>query len=135
MTTARYEIPFYDEPDAVARWVWENLVPRSGQSEWVQGELLRCVEKLSWEAQNNGNCNWDRGFEILADYLESTLCGEPGLAEEARQSVHEDLAIIRKSDYPYTEDDLYDRLRGCVVAFCRIHTAVIPKPRNPELSR
>ena len=98
--TGGTEIPIHDNPDTVARWVWKNLVPKSGQSAWVQGELLRCVEKLCWEAQNNGNCNWDEGFEILADYLESTLCGEPGFSDGARRSVLDDVARLCTSCTP-----------------------------------
>src|SRR5262249_19054204 len=108
---------------------------KSGQSWWVQGELLRCVEKLCWEAQTNGNFNWEGGFEILTDYLETTLCGESGFSDEARRSVRDDVAVLREFMYPYTEQDLYDRLTEHVVAFCRLHPTLIPKPRNPHLDR
>ena len=42
----RTEIPLQDDSDAIAGWVWDNLVPGSGQSAWVQGELFRCIEKF-----------------------------------------------------------------------------------------
>jgi hypothetical protein len=129
------EIPAHDDSDDVGRWVWQNLVPRSGQSDWVQGELLRCVEKLCWEAQTNGNVNWDKGFELIVDYLEETLCGEASFTEEARRSIREDVALLRNYENPYTEQDLFDRLTGHVVAFCRQHPSLIPKPRNPDLYR
>src|SRR5260370_21299745 len=89
------EIPINEEPDNIAGWVWKNLVPKSGQSAWVQGELLRCVEKLRWEAQNNGNVNWDAGFELIADYLEETLREESAFSEEARRSIREDMMVLR----------------------------------------
>lgn len=129
------EIPIHDEPDAVARWVWINLVPKRGQSACVQGELLRCLEKLCWEAQNNGNVNWDADFEILADYLEETLCKEPAFSDEARRSIRDDMAVLRDFRFPYTEQDLYDRLTAHVVAFCRLHPSPIPRPPNPSLNR
>jgi hypothetical protein len=44
---------------SVAIWIWRHMVPKSGQSGTVQGELLRAVEKLRWEAQSNGNINRD----------------------------------------------------------------------------
>lgn len=129
------DIPVHDDLDDVARWVWSNLVPKLGQSAWVQGELLRCVEKLCWEAQNNGNLNWDRGFEMIADYLEETLCGETAFSDESRSAIHEDMAVLRNFMYPYTNKDLYNRLTAHVVAFCRQHPSPIPKPQNPQLYR
>jgi hypothetical protein len=128
-------IPMHHDSDTVARWIWKNLIPKAGQSEWVQGELIRCIEKLCWEAQNNGNGNWEPQFEMLADYLEETLCGEPTFSDEARNSIHEDMAVLKDFMHPYTDQDLYDRLTSHVVAFCRQHPTPIPKPRNPELKR
>ncbi len=129
------EIPVDDEPEAIARWVWNNLVPKSGQSDWVQGELLRCIGKICWEAQNNGNVNWDRGFEMLADFLEQTLSDEPVFSDRERRSIREDIAVLRDFISPYTEQDLYDRLTALVVTFCRQHPSPIPRSRNAELNR
>lgn len=42
--------------------IWKKLVPKQGQADTVQGELLREVEKLRHEAWNNGNINWDDNF-------------------------------------------------------------------------
>jgi hypothetical protein len=94
----------------VAGWVWHNLVPKSGQCGTVQGELLRAVEKLSWEAQNNGNVNWDAGFEILLDFREGTLCGEPGIADGMKEAIRADSGTLRNYEYPCTEQAPYDRL-------------------------
>src|SRR5437868_15254469 len=93
------EIPLSADTRAVAKWIWQNLVPKSGQCSTVQGELLRAVEKLSWEAQNNGNVNWDSGFTILVDFLERTLCNEPQISDELKQSIRDDLRTLR--DYEY----------------------------------
>ncbi len=129
------EIPISTDDREIAKWIWHNLVPKSGQCNTVQGELLRAVEKLSWEAQNNGNINWDAGFERLIDYLERTLCGEAGISDELKQSIREDLTVLRDHDYPYTEDDLCNRLTAAVVAYCRLHSRLIPKPVDPTLHR
>jgi hypothetical protein len=75
---------------AVAGWIWRNLVPKSGQADTVQGELLRAVEKLSWEAQNNGNINWDDRFEMLIEFLRATLSVETGLSADMHASVARD---------------------------------------------
>ncbi len=129
------EIPTTGEVRDVARWIWHNLVPKSGKCSSVQGELLRAVEKLSWEAQNNGNMNWDSGFEILLDFLESTLCNELGLADEMKKSVQEDLGKLRDYERPCTDDVVYQRLTEAVIAYCRLHPRLIAKPADPLLHR
>ena len=66
---------------ATYKW-WEEyerlqsaLVPPSGQADTVQGEMVRCVGKLTDEAYRNGNINWapDSGHAIMLDYIKSTL--------------------------------------------------------------
>ena len=47
---------------AECQYIWKNYVPESGQSEVLQGELLREIEKLRNEAKDNGNVNWDSNF-------------------------------------------------------------------------
>lgn len=42
--------------------MWKNLVPKSGQADILQGEMLRQAEKLRKEACQNGNINWDDNF-------------------------------------------------------------------------
>jgi len=56
-----------------AKQIWVKYVPKSGQSDTVEGELIRAIEKLRYEAQNNGNVNWDLGFEQFCDYLWDVL--------------------------------------------------------------
>jgi hypothetical protein len=132
----------------VARWIWQKLVPKSGQADTVQGELLRAIEKLRWEAQENGNINWDDCFEMFVDFLQRTLCSEAVFSQETRDSIVADLHRLRTSvppnkledgsqipELPYTDDDLYDRLTGHVVAFCREHREPMPLEVNPEQYR
>ncbi len=119
----------------VAGWIWRNLVPKAGQASTVQGEMLRVVEKLRWEAQNNGNANWDEGFEKLRTYLGASLTAEKRLAAPMLAQVQRDLNRISKVDQPYLEDDLYDRLTDAVVAYCRINPVLIAKPSDATLHR
>lgn len=132
----------------VASWIWHNLVPRSGPANTIQGELLRAVEKLRWEAQENGNINWDEGFLILLDFLEQHLLRHPGFSDAERSVIQGDLARLRdflpvdefddEADavrLPYIEDDLYDRLEAFVVAFARANPQCLPNPKNQRLHR
>lgn len=132
----------------IASWIWHNLVPPNGQSATVQGELLRAVEKLRWEAQENGNINWDEGFLILLAFLENQLLGHPGFGEAERKTIQRDLNRLRNflpvdelddesesGSLPYVEDDLYNRLEDFVVVFARANPEVLPHAANPLLHR
>jgi hypothetical protein len=120
---------------SVAAWIWHHLVPKSGQAETVQGELLRAVEKLRWEAQTNGNINWDDGFVILSDYIENTLLTDSALAQEQRTALSADLKRLRDYGDPYVEDDLYDRITACIVKFARAQPTTLARANNPALRR
>jgi len=133
--SAPTEIPLWDNVHYVAKWIWHNLVPKSGQCDTVQGELLRAVEKLSWDAQNNGNVNWDSGFEMLLDFLEQTLCNEPQVPAKLKLAIRKDLDLLRDYERPYTDDDLYERLTEAVIGYCRLHPQLISRSVNPRLKR
>ena len=50
-----YEQQYFDE----CKYIWKNYVPQAGQADKLQGELLREIEKIRCEAQDNENINWD----------------------------------------------------------------------------
>lgn len=115
----------------IAGWIWRNLVPKSGQANTVQGELLRAVEKLSWEAQNNGNGNWDDRFQMLVGFLNETLLAEGRLPAGMLAAVSADLVALSNYEEPYVEDDLYARLTEAVVEYCRVNPVLIQKEVDP----
>lgn len=102
-----------------AKQLWKTHVPKSGQADTVQGELIRAVERLRWESQNNGNGNWDEGFVRFCDFLEQTLSVTPPFDESALCAIRSDVARLRDFEHPYLEDDLYDRLSDRIVEFHR----------------
>jgi hypothetical protein len=148
-TSAPGRVNLEGDDAAVARWIWRNLVPRQGQGETLQGELLRAVEKLRWEAQTNGNINWDEGFIQFVDFLKAHLASEPGFTPERRRSLQADLERLRAftgieedsdeaeflASLPCVDDDLYDRLENAVVAFSRLHPVLIPHANDPAQYR
>jgi len=66
--------------------IWQNFIPQIGQAECVQGELLREVEKLRYEACVNGNKNWNGQF-VWACGNVYNLLAESGLFDEERLSL------------------------------------------------
>lgn len=121
----------------VALWIWENLVPSSGRADTLQGEVIRAIELLAWEAQNNGNLNWDKEFDRLIDFLREVFTSGDSviaatMSEEAKCSALADLhrlshfllpteldSRVYIEELPYVKEDLYDRLTEHLIGYCR----------------
>lgn len=133
----------------IARWIWTTLVPRSGHAPFVQAEILRAIEKLRWEAQNNGNINWDDRFDLLADFIEEKLVSQPCFDASAKASIRDDLTRLRgfkpvddvvdvqdlAANGPYVDDDLYDRLTEHLIVYCRSHPYLVAHVADPKQYR
>jgi hypothetical protein len=110
-------------------------VPPNGQADTVEGELLRAVEKLRWEAHENGNVNWDDGFEIFVKFLWAHLLDANVYPDDALRATRAILAkISARDDWPVVEDAPYDELGDRVVEWYR-HNGTRIHVRNPKLLR
>lgn len=116
------------------KYIWSQFVPKTGQAQTVQGELLRAVEKLRDEAVRNGNGNWDQGFEILLGYLEAHLLDAQVFVPDVLLQTEETLSRLRDYENPLLEDGPYDDLGDRVVDYFR-HYGSRPHRANPELRR
>ena len=55
---------------------WRLLVPKSGEAETIQGEVIRIVGKVGHEILDNGGINWNRGFsKMLQELIKYFSCG------------------------------------------------------------
>jgi hypothetical protein len=113
--------------------LWRTHVPRTGQADTAQGELIRAVEKLRDEAQRNGNINWRKDHVILAEYVRDTLTSSGVFAEGAVQEIEQDVARLLNYTEPETSDGPYDRLTERLVEWARAHPEPVAHPHNPEL--
>lgn len=87
-----YAMRFRTESSALNR----EYVPEYGASSVLQGELLRAVDKLWFEGQDNGNINWDSDFEHFCDLLERHLL-EPGVLEPKDETMaRQSLTVLRR---------------------------------------
>ena len=118
-----------------ANYLWKTFVPKSGQAETVQGELIRAIEKLRDEAQRNGNGNWDKGHEILAKYIETILTDSTVFSQEEKEDIKVDIEDLLDYEYPKTEDEIYDRLSDKIVEWYRQNKEPITHQKNPNLYR
>jgi hypothetical protein len=137
-------IPCQNDDDAMASWIWKNLVPHSGESSSVQGELLRAVAKLRREAVHNGNINWDERYESLIDFLYEHLIEQSALKEETKADVLLDLGRLRHfitpdqlvedrsldALLPCVDEYVYERLSSAVVEFSRLNPVIIQRPSH-----
>ena len=71
-----YEQEYFDE----CKYIWKNYVPSKGQADSLQGELLREMEKIRCEAQDNGNINWDDDYSYFCDFISERLCEHVGFS-------------------------------------------------------
>jgi hypothetical protein len=113
--------------------LWRTYVPRSGQADTVQGELIRAVEKLRDEAQRNGNVNWGVNHVILAEFLRNTLTSSGVFAEATVHEIEQDVGRLLRYEEPETSDVPYDRLTDRVVEWSRAHPEPVPHEPNPKL--
>jgi len=117
--------------------IWKKFVPANGPATCLQGELLRQVEKLRYEAQSNGNINWDSDFDYFCDFLSEHLVDNSSLNDDLRAKILSALDRIRAHGYyacalyneeigddefdvmkiAHVKDDLYDVVFDAVAEF------------------
>ncbi|MBX9986186.1 hypothetical protein [Priestia aryabhattai] len=123
---------YFDE----AKEIWVKHVPKSGQSDVVEGEVIRAIEKLRCEAQGNGNANWDKGFEMLVLYILDVLNDPAVFSSAVLAEIKADIHILLTStEDPYLEDDVYDRLTDRVIEWHMAKGGPIKREKNPQLYR
>jgi hypothetical protein len=135
--------------------IWQNHVPESGQSDCIQGELLRQLEGLRNEAQGNGNINWDDNFEYFCDFIGKTLSKSGLFENDKRSKIAGCIGIIKSrgnyahaynngeiSDdevnpmfFAYVDDDLYDYIADAIAVFAESNHDPIPYKGNDSIYR
>lgn len=136
--------------------IWQQWVPQRGQSQVLQGELLRQIEKLRYEGTKNQNANWCGDHRYFCDFLRDTLCQDEALSPQRREAV--DAALVRlrscgevarryhlgeisdqelEEDYngelAYPDSDLYDLVCDAVAKFYQAHPDPIPYQPLPDI--
>lgn len=137
-------------------FIWESLVPPvCGKATALQGEMLREIEKLKWEAQDHGNKNWDGDFSYFCDFIKDTLCGRNFYSEEEKakiklisehlkgcgeyaqklynEKISDDEFDVMK--IAYTDDNLYDILADAVGLWYSKQPKPVPFKPNVNIKR
>jgi ankyrin repeat protein len=117
-----------------AKIIWQKLVPKSGQADTVQGELLRAIEKLRDEAQRNGNGNFNKNCHgILIEFMRKKLVDENIFERETITEINSDLERLTKKNSPYTDDDIYERISNRIVDWYLKNPNQIAHKKNDKL--
>lgn len=72
-------VPADESTNRQFRYLWNYLVPGGGPAATVQGEVIRIVGRLGYEALEMGYVNWDKEFVKMTDFWLETV----GAAEDA----------------------------------------------------
>lgn len=125
--------PIYFE---TAKFLWQTYVPKSGQSETQQGELIRILEKLDNEIRGNAKANWDGQFVLLANSFRDSLISSKTFPADVENEIRKDVdSLTRSEDELFLEDDIYNRLTRRVVEWYWRHKEPIKHIENPKLNR
>lgn len=151
LTNTAYKQMYLEE----CKFIWKNYVPKNGQAKVLQGELLRELENLRCEAQDNGNINWDEDFSYFCDFIRESLCSEDIFSEIEKEKITLALSHIKTcgnyarrfhngeiSEHDvdinmiaYTKDNLYDIVADAI-GFLQIKTnEPIPYKCNEMIKR
>lgn len=133
VTTIQPVFPTHRYPE-LAFQIWSSLVPSAGPATTVQGELLRSVETLRDEAQQNANANYRKDHRRMARFVRKTLVRSGYFNESEVQKIHAGTDLLMKASRPYTKNDVFDHLVDQVCVFYSYHPTPIPyKTRRPAL--
>lgn len=130
----------------LCKFIWKNYVPKNGQSNTLQGELLRQLEKLRCEAQDNGNRNWDDDYIYFCDFIKGSLCNQSVFDKFQKRRITVILDYIKEcgcysyefnegriskdsvkiDKMAYIEDDLYDIVADAIGFLQLMHPEPIP---------
>ncbi len=116
------------------RHIWKKYVPDSGQADYVQGELLRAVEKLRDEAQRNGNINFNNSCHtILIKYLRDKLDDKDIFNDTTIDQINNYLTILNRANQPYLKDDIYDYITHRIIDWYVFYGDEIKHKKNAKL--
>ena len=147
--------PYEQENFETCKWIWKNYVPKSGQASVLQGELLRELEKLRCEAQDNGNINWDSDFSHFCKFIKEIICSQTIYTDDEKVTIKLILSYLQEcGEYAekfhngqipdkeldvekiaYVGDNLYDMVADAIGKLQMQHPDPIPFEKNGEIKR
>ena len=125
-STVQPVFPTQLQDPELAYQIWSNLVPATGPATTVQGELLRSVEQLRDEAQQNRNANYRKDHRRMAVFVRDTLVRSGIFDQGEIARIQNGTQLLMKARRPYTKNDVFDHLVDKVCVFYSRHPEPIP---------
>ena len=131
-----YEQQYFDE----CKYIWKNYVPQAGQADNLQGELLREIEKIRCEAQDNGNINWDDDYSYFCDFISEinlimAYIKECGTYAQKFYSGKKSENNVDMEKIAYVNDNLYDRICDKIGRLHKENGEPMPYEKNDDIVR
>ena len=120
------------------RRLWDELVPEAGQADTVQGELIRCIGRITDEAYRNGNTNWDENFVQMAQFIGDTLNDPSVFSDDELTTIRKaaaDVTLQRKAPDVSGHGSPYYYLAEQAVKWCKHHEKPIARTKGPALRK
>lgn len=146
-----YNYKYFDE----CKYIWKNYVPKSGQANNLQGELLREIEEIRCEAQDDGNINWDDNHSYFCDFINKKLLEQPIFSSIEKEEITLIMSYIKEcgmyaqkfysgiipenevdmDKIAYTNDNLYDIICDKIGQLQKENSEPIPYEKNNAIKR
>lgn len=137
------------------KYIWQQYVPKKGQASNLRGELLREIEKIRCEAQDNGNINWDNDFTYFCDFISKKLSEQSIFLVEEKEEINlimsylKDFGIYAQKFYSgeisekdvdmnkiaYVDDNLYNIICDKIGKLQKENPEPIPYEINNNIKR
>ncbi len=114
-------------------YIQKNFVPESGQAEFVQGELLRVLEKLRNKAY--GNINFDeKCHRIFVGFLKEKLNDKDLFDNKMIKQINKDLNALDIKNQHNNNNNVYKRIHNRIVDwYFHYYKDGIKHKKNSEL--
>ncbi len=146
-----YHYKYFDE----CKYIWKNYGPKSGQANNLQGELLREIEEIRCEAQDDGNINWDDNHSYFCDFISKKLLEQSIFSSIEKEEITLIMSYIKEcgmyaqkfysGEIPeneadmdkiaYTNDNLYDIICDKTGQLQKENSEPIPYEKNNAIKR
>lgn len=146
-----YNYKYFDE----CKYIWKNYVPKSGQANNLQGELLREIEEIRCEAQDDGNINWDDDHSYFCDFISKKLLEQSLFSSIEKEEITLIMSYIKEcgmyaqkfycgiipenevdmDKIAYTNDNLYDIICDKIGQLQKENSEPIPYEKNNAIKR
>ncbi|TXT23915.1 MAG: hypothetical protein FD134_1884 [Gallionellaceae bacterium] len=120
--------------------LWNKLVPKQGEAETVQGELVRAMGRIENDYYRNGFGNWLQCYglsQFLADHLADENTFKPFAVSVIRADIRalhsRGLRCIYEGDLERTflesvnyMEEIFLRINAAIAVWCKRHRELIP---------